>query len=185
MDWIFDHSTLVFFVIVSVASLIKSVIESRKKSAQPGPAEQEMSEEEWFGPSAPWQPVVPPPSSLPPEPSAKAPPPLPGASQWSESTSTPPKLFNLKLDLSEAQSEWTPQAGEAERLRQLREKRAVTTGGAAATQKRVVGTAAAPSLPAQLPLRQSLRRCGELRRAFVTSEVLGAPLASKSTPSRL
>ena len=65
----------------------------------------------------------------------------------------------------------------AERLRQIRETKATTTGGAAATRARVAAKGVAKS-SVQVPssVRARLRNPAEVRRAFVMREILDPPV---------
>ena len=65
----------------------------------------------------------------------------------------------------------------AARLRQIRENKATTTGGALATRARVAGKGVAkPFLEAPRSMRKRLRDPAEVRRAFVMSEILAPPV---------
>jgi hypothetical protein len=81
------------------------------------------------------------------------------------------------LPAFEIEAEMKRQMELQERLRKLRETKAVTTGGAVATRSRATeiktpqtGQAAAATL------RGTLRRKGPVRRAIVMREILGPPL---------
>jgi hypothetical protein len=78
---------------------------------------------------------------------------------------------------SEAAKALKHQQDLAERLRQIRETKATTTGGAAATRARVAAKGVAKSA-AQVPasIRARLRDPVEVRRAFVMREILDTPV---------
>ena len=63
----------------------------------------------------------------------------------------------------------------------IRETKATTTGGAAATRARVAASKAPAKAAAvvELSLRSRLRNKGELRRAFVVNEILSQPLSQR------
>jgi hypothetical protein len=65
----------------------------------------------------------------------------------------------------------------AQRWQQIRETKATTTGGAAATRARVErrGSAKVAS-PAPASIRARLKDRGELRRAFIMREILDPPV---------
>jgi hypothetical protein len=86
----------------------------------------------------------------------------------------PPPLPSAAL---EAEAELERQNQLQERLRALRESRAVTTGGAAATRTRTATQQTgytASAIPTSL--RGVLRKRSEIRRAVILREVLGPPL---------
>jgi hypothetical protein len=79
----------------------------------------------------------------------------------------------------EAEAELKRQAEIQERLRQLRETKAVTTGGAAATRTRTATQQTGFHAPAAARggLRGAVRSRSEIRRAVILREILGPPLA--------
>jgi hypothetical protein len=62
-----------------------------------------------------------------------------------------------------------------EQLRQIREAKTITTGNAAATRERANAKGKAPVV-VTASLRGMLRNRGELRKAVITREILGAPV---------
>jgi hypothetical protein len=118
-------------------------------------------DEEIFGPGEPWN-----------EPQQWAPPPMPPPLVYKPQA--PPPLPSAAL---EAEAELERQNQLQERLRALRESRAVTTGGAAATRTRTATQQTgytASAIPTSL--RGVLRKRSEIRRAVILREVLGPPL---------
>ena len=93
-----------------------------------------------------------------------APAPLPGA------------MIEAQLEAAEALKH---QQNLASHLQQLRETKASTTGGAAATRARVASKGATkPQLaPIRLSLRARLKNPTEIRRAIVLREILGPPVS--------
>jgi len=66
----------------------------------------------------------------------------------------------------------------AERLRQIRETKATTTGDAAATRTRLAAkTAKSPLLETAPNFRRRLLNRGEIRRAVVMREILDPPVS--------
>ena len=78
---------------------------------------------------------------------------------------------------SEAAKALKHQQDLAERLRQIRETKATTTGGAAATRARLASKGVAkPATQFPASIRARLRDPAEVRRAFVMREILDAPV---------
>jgi hypothetical protein len=87
---------------------------------------------------------------------------------------TPPPLPAVA---QEAEAELKRQMQLQERLRELRDSKAVTSGGAAATRTRTATQQTgytASAIP--IGLRGVLRKRSEIRRAVILREVLGPPL---------
>ena len=66
-----------------------------------------------------------------------------------------------------------------DRMRQIKETKAATTGNAAATRTRIAAAskpAPKPFQPGKTGLRRALRSRKEIRRAIVMKEILGPPL---------
>lgn len=160
MDWIFDNFQILALVGLALASWLKSRSDAKAAEREAREARKEFEEpEEFFGPAENWREVIERPAPVAPPPVFKtSPPPVPA---------TPGR----------AEIELKRQAEIQERLRQIRETKAVTSGGAAATRARatdrkVAATAAIPSTS----LRSALRQRGQIRRAVVLREILGPPL---------
>ncbi len=176
MDWIFDNFQIVALVALAMASWFKSRMDAKAAEREEQRAREEMAErgeveESDFGPGEPWQEVLTRPEPAQPPPLFRvSPPPVPVA------------VFDTDAELKR-------QMELQERLRQARESKAVTTGGAAATRKltasKQTGYAAAG---VRNGLREIVRKRGEIRRAVVLREILGPPLAlrqeSHTSPSR-
>lgn len=66
----------------------------------------------------------------------------------------------------------------AEHLRQIRENKATTTGGAAETRARIAASKGTSkrSATTQVPIRARLRDRAEIRRAFIMREILDKPV---------
>ncbi|MDH4443808.1 MAG: hypothetical protein QE267_01615 [Akkermansiaceae bacterium] len=155
MSWIFDNLQILVLVLFAVGSLVKKINESRTTAKQPPrPADlpEPMFETDEESSTFDW----------PEEPPAPAP--LPGA------------MIEAQLEAAEALKH---QQELASHLQQLRETKASTTGGAAATRARVASKGATkPQLaPIQLSLRARLKNPTEIRRAIVLREILGPPVS--------
>ena len=155
MDWIFDNFQILAIVGLALASWLKKRADDKAAEREEQEARRELEEpEEIFGPyeawGAPYQQPAPPPLVR------VAPPPIP---------------------VFETEGELKRQMEMQERLRQLRETKAVTSGGAAATRARTKDgktTKTAAAVP--VGLRGALRNHGEIRRAIIMREILGPPL---------
>jgi hypothetical protein len=155
MSWIFDNLQILVLVLFAVGSLVKKINESRTTAKQPPrPADlpEPMFETDEESTTFDW----------PEEPPAPAP--LPGA------------MIEAQLEAAEALKH---QQELASHLQQLRETKASTTGGAAATRARVASKGATkPQLaPIRLSLRARLKNPTEIRRAIVLREILGPPVS--------
>lgn len=156
MDWIFDNFQILALVGLALASWLKSRADAKAAEREEREARRELEEpEDIFGPGEAWgrpfqETPAPPPLVRP------APPPLPAF---------------------EIEAEMRRQTELQERLQKLREAKAVTTGGAAATRARATEIKT-PQAGAAVPvdLRGALRRKGQVRRAIVMREILGPPL---------
>lgn len=165
MNWILDNLQIVIIVVLALGSWLSSRMEAKKK------AQEEMEYEETYEPE---------PEPIPmPRPQASVPPPLvrPVLRQ-----TLPPELPTAAARYeaaAEAASVLKHQRDLEERLRQIRETKANTTGGAAATRNRLASKGQPTPRPsaATLPsIRSSIRKRSELRRDIVMREVLGSPL---------
>jgi hypothetical protein len=160
MNWIQDNFQIVVILLLALGSWLKARMDA-KAAEQEAAAEQrdnppeyefeEMEETEWQPPSA-----VPPPLDR-----HAVPPALPGA---------------VQAAALEAAAVLKHQQELAARLRQIRETKAVTSGGANATRLRVGSLQSAkPPVPAPLTFRARLSDRRELRRALVMREILNPP----------
>lgn len=155
MDWIFDNFQILAIVGLAMASWLKSRSDAKAAEREEQEARRELEEQEdVFGPDEEWRRSYQEPASPPPV--RAIPPPLPAM---------------------EVEAELKRQIEMQERLRQLRETKAVTSGGAAMTRARTkeVKSARTPSVP-PAGLRGALRNHGQVRRAIVMREILGPPL---------
>lgn len=162
MDWIFDNFQIVILIALGVGSVIKSLLEA--KARQKEETGQDYDPGEVFAPDEdyrePAMPSVPPPLNR-----QSVPPPLRESGYY-------------EAVADEAARELEHQRALAERLRQIRETKATTTGGAQATRARLAGKESVPS-PGIMPLgiRARLRSPAEVRRAVVMREILDPPLS--------
>lgn len=164
MDWIFDHFQIVVLIAVVLASMAKRFLETKAAERE---APREMPDDnEVFEPRDDWQPVQGQPApSVPPPLVRQVPPPL------RESPPQHSREYENEVILKR-------QNDMQERIRQIREAKATTTGGASATRARVAASQSnAKALqPAKANLRKALRNPKEIRRAIVMREILGPPL---------
>ena len=166
MNWIFDNFQILALVGLALASWLKSRADAKAAEREEQQAREEMEqrgevEEYDFGPGQPWREVM-----MPPEP--EQPPPL-------FRVNPPPVPAAVVVDTD---AELKRQMEMQERLRQLRESKAVTTGGAAATRNLTASRQAGYTVPdVRHGLREIVRTRGEIRRAVVLREILGPPLA--------
>jgi hypothetical protein len=175
MDWIFDNFQIVALVALALASWFKSRMDAKAAEREEREARRELEEpEDVFGPQEEWREVLPAPM---------VPPPL-------VKVNPPPARVVTYEAASETEAELKHQMDLQERLRQIRETKAVTTGGAAATRARSVSrqTSQKSTPTAPVSLRGALHNRGQLRRAILLREILGPPLAlrheSPASPSR-
>lgn len=167
VTWLFEHFQIVALILIAFAGWVKSRMDARNEEQVP-PAEP-FDEQDVFGPDAQWEREQPTTGSLPPAiPRSFAPPPPLVSVAGYEANREAEVALKHQIDL-------------AERLRTIRETKATTTGGAAATRARVAASKA-PAKAAtvvELSLRSRLRNKGELRRAFVVNEILSQPLSQR------
>jgi hypothetical protein len=165
MDWIFDNIQIFLIAIAVVGSLLKKFFEAK--------AEERQAREE----------VAPPTGQRKPPAAPSVPPPLTrsAATPTFSSPSTSPKTREIGYEAavaSEAAKALKHQMDLAERLRQIREAKAVTSGGASATRARVAAKNT-PKAVALIPilLRERLRNPAEIRNALIMREILDPPIA--------
>jgi hypothetical protein len=165
MQWIFDHLQIVALVLIGIVSVFKSLLEAKAKKQeedqeQPYPEEYYEPEEEIYQQQP--QPSVPPPL---PWGGVSVPPPLREAGYEAAVANEAAKALKHQQDL-------------AERLQQIRETKATTTGGAAATRARIANKGSKKtSSQVPLSLRARLKNPAEVRRAFVMREILDPPVS--------
>ena len=165
MDWIFEHFQILALVGLALASWLKARSDAKAAEREERRAREEMAEppeEEIFGDAEEWQepqwPTPPPPLVR------SVPPPYPAEAviqPAAESEAVLKRQFEMQ-----------------ERLRQLRESKVATTGGAAATRARNLPAEAAgkPAAAAGSALKAALRDRNQTRRAILMREILGPPL---------
>ncbi|MGL4398976.1 MAG: hypothetical protein ACRCXD_03830 [Luteolibacter sp.] len=162
MDWIFENFQIFILIALGVGSVIKSLLESKARKKE---QESEQDPGEVFAPDEddrePTMPSVPPPFKR-----QAVPPLLRQRGDYEEVAAETAKALKHQNDL-------------AERLRQIRETKATTTGGAQATRARISarGTNAASPAGTPLGIRARLRSPAEVRRAVVMREILDPPLS--------
>jgi len=172
MKWLLEHFQIVFVIVVALASLVKRRQEVAQTEEQERQARKDMAEEaaaEELGPASnPQLPVAPPVARQESPPVArKAPPPLARLGE------VPPPVRSDEVLILKQQQDIQ------ERLQQIRDTKATTTGGAVATRSRVSAAQrhlkAAPI--AKTGLRARLHSRQEVRRAMVLREILSPPVA--------
>lgn len=172
MDWIFDHLRFVIIAGFVIASLVKRFSDAKNAEAEERRAREEMAgDDSPFGQAEVWQqPQAPPAPSVPP--------PLTRKVTIPPRKSDPPPL---REDFSEIDAVLKRQLEMQERLQQIKQTKATTTGDAAATRARVsaVGKPAMPFMPGKTSLRESLRDAKQTRRAIVLREILGPPVGMR------
>lgn len=164
MDWIFDNFQIVALIGIAFASWLKHRSDLKR-------AEQEeqapMEDEDAYGPTEGWEPpVTQPQPSVPPPLYRQSPPPIPR-----ESMTTHSREQESELVLKRQQEM-------QERIRQIKESKANTTGGASATRARVAAaqSKAKPMVAGKTGIAATLRDPRELKKAVILREILGPPL---------
>lgn len=165
MNWLLEHFQIVIVIALAFASWLKHRADVKNAEAEERRAREEMADgEEIFGPEDEWR--VPQEQTIP-----SVPPPL--------ARSVPPPLTMARQEAErEVAAALKHQTDLQERLRQIKETKATTTGGASATRVRVAASQshAKPLVPGKARLRDSLRDPKQTRRAIVMREILGPPL---------
>lgn len=164
MDWIFDNFQILAIVGLALASWLKSRADAKAAEREERRAREEMAES--LGEEFP----------VPPQPSRESqqvprsfgPPPLVVKQR------TPPPISSAAL---EVEAELKRQMQIQDRLRELRESKAVTTGGAGATRTRTATQQTGYTASAvTIGLSGVLRKRSEIRRAVILREIIGPPL---------
>lgn len=163
MDWIFDNFNIVAIIGIAFASWLKHRFDTKRAEQE----EQAPAEEEIYGPPEGWEPPASRPApSVPPPLFRQSPPPIPREAATGHSRE------------QEAETVLKRQQDMQDRIRQIKESKANTTGGASATRARVAASQSnAKALkPAKTGLREALRNPQDVRKAIVMREILGPPL---------
>jgi len=171
MDWIFDNLQIVLLVVIGIVSVLKSLLDAKAKKQQEDQEDQEGQEqsypEEYFEPEE---------EIYQPQSQPSVPPPL----QWGGGGGPPPlrEAGYEAAVANEAAKALKHQQDLALRLQQIRETKATTTGGAAATRARIDNRGAV-KVASQVPvgIRARLKNPAEVRRAFVMREILDPPVS--------
>ena len=176
MQWIFDNLQL----LIAGAALVAYWLNNMRQAKEEAARERQEAESEVEDPFGPDFDFGIPEHETAARPDAPQPPPIPQAApppilRPTRAASPPPAV------LTAVETEMARQQALQERLRQVRESRqprSTTTGGAAATQARVTGrtaTSSATPASASASLARRLRDRSEIRRAIVLREILGPP----------
>ncbi len=174
MDWIFDNLNVLIIIGVVIASFFKSVMDSKNQEADqpeettskrpPVPIDQDKS---YRKNPPPISASIPAPRSGPQPLNYGRPEPVPDAASVAAAEEAA-QILKHQQDL-------------AAHLQRLRETKATTSGGAAATRARVASSKSKspkkPMVSAPMSLRTRLKNPAELRRALVMREILDAPVA--------
>jgi hypothetical protein len=176
MDWIFDNFQIVALVGLALASWLKSRMDAKAAEQEERRAREEMEEGgEIFGPPESWEeedrgsfPVPPIPVFPPPLPHLE-PPVLPATGRSAEAAQREQTALQHQLDLQE-------------RFRQLREAKAVTTGGAAVTRARSDARRNPQAATQPASFKKLLKDRSSIRRAVVLREILGPPISMRKGP---
>lgn len=158
MQWIFDHFQIVVIIAVIVGSLAKQFLEAKAAERR---AREEQDEGDIFDPGEDWQPEYPQPEpSVPPPLERTVPPPL-------ARSATPPPLVSDTEALLKRQQDMQ------DRLKQIKEAKGYTQAPKMTSPgaKRGKSNGATSST-----LQDALRDRNQVRRAFVTREILGPPV---------
>lgn len=164
MDWILNHLQIVVLVVLGIGSMVKSMLEAKSKQAAEREAEWNPMPEIPLDDDTSYRKVLPK-ATVPPPLARPAIPPLQRMAGYdAEVTHETAKALKHQQDL-------------AERLRQIRETKATTTGGALATRARIAAKGVAkPLKQTTLTVRSRLRDPVEVRQAFVMREILDPPV---------
>jgi hypothetical protein len=163
MDWIFDNFQIVALIGIAFASWLKHRFDTKMAERE----DQRTNEPEDFDPADQWEPEQNQPlPSVPPPLVRQMPPPL-----IREAPAQHSREYEADVILKR-------QNDMQERIRQIKESKAKTTGGAAVTRARVaaVQSNVGPLQVQKTGLRRSLRNPPEIRKAIVMREILGPPL---------
>ena len=165
MDWIFENFQIFILIALGVGSVLKSLLEAKARQKQQE-TEQQYDPGDVFAPDEDYQepmmPPVPPPLGR-----QVVPPPLRQSGYDEEFAIETARALKHQQEI-------------ADRLRQIRETKATTTGGAQATRARISAKGTLPSpTGAPLGIRARLRSPAEVRRAVVMREILDPPLSRR------
>jgi type IV secretory pathway VirB10-like protein len=162
MDWLFDNFQIFALVGLALASWLKTRFDAKQAEQEERRAMEEMEERsEEFGQPQPWE--VEESYQVPRSYVPAVPPPVPAAVA-AEAAREADASLRHQLDLQE-------------RMRQLRQSRAVTTGGAGATRDRAnAKSSPRPGDRKPSTYKKVLGDRKSLRNAIVTREILGPPL---------
>jgi hypothetical protein len=171
MDWIFDNFQIVALIAFAFASWIKHRFDAKNAEREEEQSRRELETGETFGPEEDWEPEneARPTQSVPPPLMRQSPPPL--------MREAPAPTNHMRQD--EADAIMKRQQDLKDRLKLIKETKAKTSGGAAATRNRVAAsqTNAKPLLAVKSGLRSAVRNPKEIRRAIVLKEILDPPMS--------
>jgi hypothetical protein len=163
IEWIFDHLQLVLIAVFVLASAVKTVFDKKTEEADP---DEKYQPKDVFTVPIPRRATVPPPLKTPAAiPNQRPAPQAREAGYEAAAANEAAQALKHQQDL-------------AERLRQIRETKATTSGGASATRARIAAQKSKePAAPVAATIRSRLRNPGELRRAYIMREILDPPVA--------
>ena len=175
MEWIFDNFQIVLLVGLALVSLIKRAADQKMAEREERDAPRDSTDDEdWRDPEPQWHPPaapsVPPPLTrqvVPPPLTRQVPPPI-------QQAASPPPLVARE---AESAAVFQRQLEIQQRLKDIKQAKAITRGGAAATRSRLAEAGKARStLQARPSISAALRNRSELRRAVILREILGPPV---------
>lgn len=157
MNWISDHFQIVILILFGIGSVFKGILEAKAKAKaeKQGEQEQEYEDEIDWGESA-----------LPPQfPRPIVSPTLREAGYEEAVAQENAKALKHQKEL-------------ADRLRQIRDTKATTTGGAAATRHRLAQKGKKQvAVTKSVSIKARLKNPAELRKALVMREILDVPVS--------
>lgn len=162
MDWIFEHLQVVILVALGLGSVLKRLWESRKTQNE-GTGDEDDSGEVFEPDEDDREPMM---RSIPPPLTRHVVPASAREMGYDEAVANEnAKALKHQRDL-------------ADRMRQIRETRATTSGGAAATRTLIAARGTEkPLKQTSLAIRDRLRNPAEVRRAVVMQEILDPPVS--------
>lgn len=164
MDWIFDNFQILALVGIAFASWLKHRFDTKMAERE----EQRTLDDEDYDPADDWE-------SRQNQPSPSVPPPLVWPTPPPLTREVPAQPYSRE---SEADLILKRQHDMQERIRQIKESKANTTGGAAATRARVAASQSKiqPIQAEKTGLRRTIRSPREIRKAVIMREILGPPV---------
>ena len=160
MTWLLEHFQIVIVIALAFASWLKHRADVKNAEAEERRAREEMAgddspydmDEEWPAPASTPAPSVPPPLTR---------------------HVTPPPL---RVDVSDSNAVLKRQQEMQERLRQIKEAKAYSTGDSLSRSRRLMSGQRPKPTAGRTRLRDDLQDRRKTRRAVVLREILGPPV---------